>query len=404
MWQPNAKVYINGYEFGSTSLSDGLILEGINITHGRSSTDEQPRPGICSLAFVVDSDTYHSGFPRVTSPIRVTAEQTDATEITLFTGVITEISIQIDGVHYSPGKPVTVWNITAASVMSELARQSISGTAFALEFEGERIASVLNASGYPASLTWAELSGSWAAQVGTWLEFATPYTTDTGLFEVVPIAATETANSLSLCTAAANSALGIFYETTGGKFIYQDANHRRAQVTAGIEKTYDLLKARQNFGYTSRAWDFINSATVTDYYGGASTYDDTISIAARGKVAKTLSTNLYSDGPAQIAEALVLAGTEAPSYDSLEFVLNGLTDAEIDDLISTQFGDYILIENVPSILIPDQPTPIPGSGGYFTQRGFVEGWRLTIRKHVATITLNWSPEVKTDYYLTPATP
>lgn len=365
---------------------DANVLDGITITAGRSSIDEQPRAGYCQIRLV----NYTGVAPQIhlNDTVQVNVADSSGTDPRLFAGYITDIQRRMIGTG-SKGR-VNEVVITAVGPLARLSRFATAAT-YPKQFDGDRIAAILNDAyttswdELPATMQWDDIDPT-----KTWVTYEPGYvgTVDTpGDFEIVDYSG-GIASALSLCDQVAKSALGVLYETPAGYINYDSATARvdRAAASGFLE-----LDANYCIGVgmetSASIGDMINSLTVSYKNNLEVSGDDADSINRYGLFAAKLTTLLESGTAAQqqLDQYLGTRSLERLNIGAVTVPLHNpdLPAATRDALLGVFCGT--------PLSVPDFPTSLLPTG--FT--GFVEGYRWEITNKTATLTMNVS-----DYGLT----
>lgn len=379
VYDPNPTVTIAGVDWRSN------ILEQITITAGRTSVDEQPRAGYCTIRLV-----NYTGIPptlKLNDPVQVNVDNSAGVDPRLFAGYITDIQRRI--VANGTRGHVNEVIVTAVGPLARLARFGTAAT-YPKQYDGDRIAAILT-DAYTTS--WDEVLSSltWATTdpALTWLNYDPGYvgTVDTpGDFKMVAYSG-GIASAASLCQEVAKSALGVLYETPDGYINYDSATARVDRAALGLLELDANYATAIGMETASNVGELINDLVVVYKNGAKVSDDDPDSIAIYGKFAAKLTTLLESGTAAQqqLDHYLATRSLERLNVGAISVPLHNpdLPDATRDALLGVFCGT--------PVYIPGFPTELLATG--FT--GFVEGYRWDITRKTATLTMNVS-----DYGLT----
>jgi hypothetical protein len=397
-WRPNTKIYVyNDTLWAGTNLDTGVFLEGISITYGRQGIDESVRAGYATLDLLfAKKNILEMSMLQTTLPISITVENSAGVEVTVFTGHVAQWQRSWENYNpASPTEPVTRLTITATSNIGNLARQILFNTSFVQQFEDQRIIDIL----YLAKgqyLTWNDLDGTWNDLSGTWDDISQAVI-GTGLFELQAEGASDV-QVYDAIVNAAYSAGGLFNERKDGIFEYQNANYRFNKQSPSY--TYDLIVDTTNslgdFNVLANAWSTINQAIVVDGSGTSGIAEDATSIQTSGLRSKQWSTSLKHPLDADLLANAYLTARSTGHWEipQVSFLLNNLSNAELDGMLDVNVSDLWYLANVPSTVAPW--TSIINVNNFSM---FVEGWQLVLNRETATMNVNLSPNDWTAYNL-----
>lgn len=367
-WQPQATVTINGTNF------TGQTLEGLGITYGRATVNEQARAGYARAQLI---DVTATGINvSILDTISIKVKNSSGTDLTIFTGRVSDLDVSLDSEN------VAIYSITATSALAQVVNKTAGLTGYSSQLEGERIAAILDVTlnsvtweNYINTVTWANAPGTWedvTGQIGT---------IDTGDFTLEAYTAAA-ANAYDLITQAANSGLGQIYETPAGEIGYSRAAARqlRAQNDGYLDLEADITLL-DGITSTQTGAEVINTATIK-YALGEETYESLASIRTYGVMASDTDTQLSNAiDAALIAERTVklyqYPRTNLTSF-TVQLALSQVTDTDRDALIAVNMGLPIRVYGLPSAVY----------SSIFS--GFVEGWTWSINEYTAKLQLNVS--------------
>lgn len=381
LYDPTPTVTIGGVDYTSETINS------LQVTLGRTSIDEQPRAGYATISLVVVDGTYPPIELNAVAAIHVL--DSSGADPSLFVGYVTDVTRQIIG-YGSVGSTVQI-DVTVAGALSRLAKLQ-SDDSYPKQFDGDRVAAILQSA---FTSTWLEVAGSltWSGVSAskTWDTFDPGYVgtvATPGSFELHTYSG-GAVEAQSLAAVAANSALGVLYETPDGFINYDDAATRLNRVGnqgwLEIDAAYIAALGTASSSHTS---DMVNTLTISYKGGSTVSGSDSTSVAEFGLFAGQRSTVLESAGDANTQLNLFLTTRALPrlSIDQIIIPLHNesLPDAVRDDLLGVFCGTPISIPNLPSAIYGGNP--------FF---GFVEGYTWTVSDKTATLTLRVS-----DYALT----
>lgn len=363
MWNPVAKVFVNGAEYTSDTIAD------VSITYGKKDITDAFRASYATVSLVSDG----AGLPiNLNDNCRITLQNSTATDVTIFTGRVLDIKIEMRAAD---------WIVTSLSLLSPVARlgrRFVGAAGYPHEFDGARITSILTEAG---NVVWLEAGGTWADQIGTWNQYEGMIgTIDPGDFELHAYNL-DGGFVTELLSIAEQSGLGHLWESTDGHVNYQEASARLDDVTAnGYESisSDDVLlsgtAAEISSGFTT------NSVQVSTYTGHTETASEYASISTYGRIYETFTTWLRNNIDAATWASTFLAryAYPKPILSSFTIPLSQVTTALRDTLIDMRGGLPVSIPGLPAALAPNP------------YEGFVEGWQWRIQTGEAFITLNVS--------------
>jgi hypothetical protein len=217
------KILINGVEYKAETIN------GVTLTAGRTTVDEQPRAGFASITLVTPDNTY----PDIEIDYRVVVQVDNSagTPVTLWTGWVSDVETTL-GAFGATGF-LNQQRITAVGSLSKLNRRLAGGSGYAKEFDGDRVYGIIYETAgetwasYDPAETWADVNPLLTWQTADLLigDIDRP-----GDFELTDYAAAEN-SGLTLAQQAAASGLGILYESPDGKISYDDYTSRTDDVS-----------------------------------------------------------------------------------------------------------------------------------------------------------------------------
>jgi hypothetical protein len=345
-WQPNATVTVGVTSFTSKSLW------GVSITYGRANVWEQARAGYANVE-ILNADNQNLYF-EVNQSLVITVEDSSGTPITVFTGLVTQISNTMSAVGDSG--IVGIQTLTAVAPFAFMARKVIGTSAYPKEYDDDRMTTILTEAGVTIDVV------------------DTP-----GVYEFTARAANPS-DSYSLAAYYAQMAFGYIYETTDGKVGYANESHRLNEVQSfgyfTIPEAYILWRGVSS----ERTLNNVVNDVLLSYKNNASvSASDAGSIAAYGTQAASISTELEKTIEAQYQVDRYVAIRANPLTNLSSFIIQldspVLTSADLDVLLGIYMGKPIQVDNLPNAIV------------HTVYRGFVEGWRLTINQYQAALAL-----------------
>jgi hypothetical protein len=370
-YTPNPAVLIDGVTY------TGDTLNGVSITTGRTSVDEQPRAGYCTITLI----TFNNDIPivEIDHSVQVEIDNTTGTPVIIFAGFVSDVERSIQS--YGSVGFATTTRITGVGSLARLNRRLVGGSGFSKEFDGTRIENIINEAtaerwqDTPAGVTWASVDPTL-----TWQTY-NPYLGDIdtpGDYEIIAYSSGET-NAFNLAGQVANSARGILYEGRDGRLNYDDSSHRVNEVAANgftIIPTNVILAG--NLSSIERMSDLANDVTIVYKNNDTVTGTNAGSISEYGQLAVSVSTLLHDQGAAEAIRDLYLTTRGYPrrslSSITIPLQLDSMTNILRDDLIEVYNGMPLEI-NPPDTIYQNNFA------------GFVEGITWTINQYEVFLTL-----------------
>lgn len=345
-WEPNATVTIGGADF------TGKSLNGVTVNYGRPSIWEQARSSYAQISILNDTDVDNNF--EINDSVVITVDDSDGTQITVFTGTITEVSNSIAA--SGSIKTVAIQTITAVGPFAAMSRVIVGSTNYPKEYDDVRINRILTEAGVTIDVV------------------DTP-----GVYQLTERTANPT-DAYSLATYYAGMCFGYLYETKTGAVGYANESRRTLDVAGtgylNIDENYinwRSINSRKSIA------DIVNRIVLFYKNNQSKTAEDTDSITNYGLYEARTNTELEDSDEAQnIADRYVsLRSIPATNFSNFSIYLDNpnLTNADIDALIGVEMGTAIQINNLPNAI---------SSVNY---QGFVEGWQLTIDQHQALLNI-----------------
>ena len=370
-YTPNPAVLIDGVSY------TGDTLNGVRITTGRTSVDDQPRAGYCTIDLI----TFGNNIPivEIDHSVQVEIDDTTGTPVVIFAGFVSDIARTIDS--YGAVGFATKTTITGVGSLARLNRRLVGDTGFSKEFDGTRIYNIISQAtaerwqDTPAGVTWATVDPTL-----TWATY-NPYlgNIDTpGDYEIVAYSDGAT-NAFNLAGQVANSARGILYEGRDGRLNYDDASHRVNEVsTNGFTTIPTNVILASNLSTVERMSDLANDITVIYKNGQSESDTNAGSISEYGQLAVSVTTLLEETSAALAVLDLYLTTRGYPrrslSSITIPLQLDSMTNILRDDLIEVYNGMPLEI-NPPDTIYENNFA------------GFVEGINWTINQKEVFLTL-----------------
>lgn len=371
---------------GSVTISDNT-LSGIQINYGRQDVLEQPSPGYASINFWTDGNDPLD--IELSDSITVTIDKGTSGTQTIFTGVISDITVTFDA--FGADGSIARYSVTAVGPLAQINKR-LSGTTYAEEKDGTRVYNIL----YDALVTtWADLVGStsWTNATNdiTWANYDADAAAlvaglsaniDTpGQYTLVAYSGGET-NALSLAQEAANSGRGVLWEAANGTLHYDDYAARALESPYAL--TADDVLA--NGLMVDAKWGEIYNYIDVNYATGTSSDENVLSQQIYGVLngSKTTTLKNSSDALAQATDYVKSRAFARVYPTALTVPLHSPTvsDATRDKMAAVYNGLYITCDVLPPVM-----------GGEL--KAFVEGWSWNLNRYTADLTLYLSAYAET---------
>ena len=371
-WTPATTVTIEGVDFTGDTVGQ------VTIRRGRDTVYADPVAGYAVINLIDKDGTGFDIDPAVT--VTVTVQDSAAAEIALFTGQVTDIDRSL----YSPGlagDPASITTLTAVGPLARLSRRQVLAAGRAPEEDADRIRAALEEG---LSLTWEELpQDTWDDfdPTTTWATIDPGFDPDliaSGLFDLIALPAQEGGYSaFDVISQASASAQGVIYETGTGFVGWDNADSR------GDDPTYTNIPGAiinaQNLQSSTSLSDIVNRVEVV-YDGQVEEFRDDTSIVTFGRYDRRIETLLADQTAANRYGEDYLLRHAFPliNLSTVSVRLDGLDDADADDLLAIDINTPVFLEGLPDTL---RVTNLPG---------FVEGLTWSIDAHRAQLTLSVS--------------
>ena len=143
-YNPQPFITVNGQTYTDDTL------EGVTITMGRASVDEQPRAGYSSISIVTKDAT---GFPtfELDDEIQIGVLDTSSNPKPLFTGRVSDVQRNLS--RFGETGYLTETKVTGIGLLALLNRRAVGATGYPEELDGVRIEKIISdavALDYPA--------------------------------------------------------------------------------------------------------------------------------------------------------------------------------------------------------------------------------------------------------------
>jgi hypothetical protein len=373
-WTPDAVVKING-----TAVTN-YTLEGVSISMGRETIDQQSQAGYARISF----KDYPQTSVAINDTIVVQIKNYAGTLVTIYTGYVTDVQASV--LDAGGTNLVYVTDIICTGALSKLANKDVNSAGYSEEQDGTRMLNVVTEafgtkwSQLPTTQIWTDYTTeTWNDLLGV----TTTYIDTPGTYTLYAATA-ELTNGYDYAAVVADSGQGQLYERTDGNLGYSDQDARSTYVTANgftnIPKNHILADGIAVL--TSRN-NLINDAIIS--YGNPEATSETIdatSIDLYGKIAATTTTYLKnsSDADTYGARQVLLNAYPNPVISGIGIQIDApsMSSTLLDSLVNVFFGMPISMTDIPSLLYPTD---------FF---GYVEGWNWTINRFTARLDLNLS--------------
>ena len=372
----NPQIIINDVEYKQDTIN------GVSLTNGRTTVDEQPRAGYATISLV----TADNSFPNIEIDYKVVVKVDDSSgnPVTLWTGWVSDVQASLGG--FGSNGRLNNQRITAIGSLSKLNRRLVGFSGYSKQNDGDRVYDIIfDGAGVtwgtysPASDTWADVNPLLQWQNADLLigNIDRP-----GDFELVSYSGGET-NALSLAQQAAASGLGVLFECNEGRICYADFSSRTDEVAANGFSPIDTDSIlASGLSSISRLSDLANQVEVVYKNGQTEIDDEPTSIALYGLYAAKINTLLENDFDAiqRVEYYLETRGFPRISLSSINLALHldQVSNTMRDSMLPMRVSKPISIAGLPISIYPD------------TFSGFVEGFTWTINRNELFLTLNVS--------------
>lgn len=372
----NPQVLINDVEYKDKAI------QGITLTNGRTTVDEQPRAGYASIRLVTASNSYPN--IQIDQKVVVKVDDSSGNDIVIWTGWVSDIETSIS--NYGSQGWLNNQSITAIGSLSKLNRRLVGFDGFVKQNDGDRIWDILKEG---AGFTWAEYqpaTNTWADVNATlqWqnVDLLIGNIDRPGDYELTAYSGGET-QALGLAQEAAFSGLGVLYESNDGRISYADYTSRIDDVDAnGFTMIDNGGILATGLSSVSRLSDLINEVEVIYKNNQSETDENMSSIALYGRYADKVNTVLELQNDAEQRVEYYLETRAFPrtrlNQLTLALHLDEVGNAARDALLPMQISKPIQINNLPASVYPKNFI------------GFVEGYTWTINRNELFLTLNVS--------------
>jgi hypothetical protein len=373
-WVPNWRITVGDDIYTTVTAA--------SYSMGRLNIDDQCTAGFSRVEIVnVDNSPFTIN---ITDRLQMELADSSGVYITVFTGEVSDFSVGVkspDDFGY-----ITTGTILGVGSLSKVTK-AFYNTALPEELDGEQIADVLGAA---LNGTWAEVTPTltWATYppTVTWANAESYYgTIDTGLYDMIPVAAANLKSS-TLVDQIARSALGQIYETAFGLINYDDADHRSNYVAANGSKEFSGSYATPSTIRSQLQIAKIRNSEIVKYgtaYGSTYEESDANSIATYGLFQRRYDSNVknLSDVVDIVTRDLSLRAVPRNQFGAITFRLDNanMPDALRDELISVFFGEPVIVTDLPENMF----------NGYFD--GFIENINMNSTPAYVDLTLYLSP-------------
>jgi hypothetical protein len=372
----NPQIIINDVEYKQDTIN------GVSLTNGRTTVDEQPRAGYATISLV----TADNSFPNIEIDYKVVVKVDDSSgnPVTLWTGWVSDIQASLGG--FGSNGRLNNQRITAIGSLSKLNRRLVGFSGYSKQNDGDRVYDIIfDGAGVtwgtysPASDTWADVNPLLQWQNADLLigNIDRP-----GDFELVSYSGGES-GALLLAQAAAGSGLGVLYECNEGRICYADYSSRTDEVSLNGFSPIDTdAILASGLSSISRLSDLTNEVEVVYKNGQTEIDDEPTSIALYGRYAAKINTLLELEADAEQRVEYYLETRAFPrrslSSINLALHLDQVSNTMRDSMLPMRVSKPISIAGLPTSIYPD------------TFSGFVEGFTWTINRNELFLTLNIS--------------
>ncbi len=352
-WNPDPLVTIDGVDYS------GKTLWGASINFGRSNIWDQARASYATIDLINTTNTDFNIQPN--DEVLIKVKNSSGVYITLFTGKVTDLNNRMQSM--GSVSFTVIQSISAIGVFADMARTIIGDTAWAKEYDDDRMTRIFNDAG------------------------VTIDTVDTpGVYEFTARAA-DAADAYSLAAEYASKAFGYIYETTDGKVGYANESRRLLDVQANgyMSLPLDYILWR-GINSSKTSTDVVNDITLIYKNNQVVTASDATSQVIYGLKTAQLTTEIETGAEAQQQADRYIVLRANPRTNLSQFSIpvdsDNVSNADRDELLAMEMGKAIEIDNLPKGIKNT------------VYKGFVEGWSWSLTQYQAQLNL-----ITTDYTL-----
>lgn len=322
-------------------------VEELSIRHGRTDTTTQPE----AASITLDLDLEIPPPPLDVGTELVVRTVVEDESFDRFRGHITDLTVGWDDAgEDTPNAGVA--QVTAVATLGNLGRRVVGDAPFPQELDGARVSRVL-------------------ALAGVMLD---PAYSDPGTVQILPRDIDST-DAMSVANEAAESALGVLWQTVEGEIRYADADHRRNTPSS---VTLDACQVLVTPTWSRTIQGLTNKVSLG--YGVAPEggeqprilYQNDASMARYGTYDYSLTTVLALQADAQAMAQLLVTRNARPVWimTNLPLAMKDLDTPTTLAVLDLDVHDLITLTGL--------PVAIPG-GTPATAALWVEGWSETLR-------------------------
>jgi hypothetical protein len=382
-YDPNPSIEIAGLP-----VSNGVVLNDLSVTMGRTNVLDQPSPGYARASLWTTADI---PIPMdLSDEFQIFIETPSAGTVSIFNGIISDIEINL--ASYGSAGSISTYTITAVGPLASLQRKTAGLTNYPKEYDGTRVLNILTEAfltewdDVGPTVIWTDIPNgvTWASYDGINITLVNDLTTDVDVPGVYELEAYNDgdANALTLAQDAAQSGRGVLSEQGDGSLHYDDYS-ARATFSPLTLTDNDLASAGLK---TAAQWaEIVNDVTVT-YRAGQANSRDEQSIILYGSLSGTRTTQLHNLADAETQADAFNQARAYPRVYPEQFVIPlhspTVSDATRDTLSTVYCGLPIVTTDLPAVF-----------GTSFD--GYVEGWNWQVKEKEAYLTLIASAQSET---------
>ena len=343
---------------GANNLDNRAIITSVNVRIGRSSITQQPQPGTFTCSFYLGADeTIYPVQVGTNCDYYVYDSTATGSKRQVFAGTVTDVQINL---NWANGTGIYEYNITAVDGLAALSKYVVGSGGYSKQYEGSRIKAILN-----------DITATYG-QVVDQTDIESP-----GSYELAVYNSGQS-DAYTLCTEAANSAMGTLYWNQQDFRLKYVSYLTRKSNTQIILDEGDVLAG--DFSLTASSNEICNATQLTYGTGSLSTqYQDATSIGLYGAKAGVRNTTLHNVSDANSIAQILLETRKDPNYNLTSITLNTaiLSDSVKTELAQLEVGTRIAINSLPTTELT-------------SFYGFVEGYTWTAARGQDIITMTLS--------------
>jgi hypothetical protein len=180
-YDPNPTIEIAGLP-----VSNGVVLNDLSVTMGRTNVLDQPSPGYARASLWTTADI---PIPmQLSDEFQIFIETPSAGTVSIFNGIISDIEINL--ASYGSAGSISTYTITAVGPLASLQRKTAGLTNYPKEYDGTRVLNILTEAfltewdDVGPTVIWTDIPNgvTWASYDGINITLVNNLTTDVDTF------------------------------------------------------------------------------------------------------------------------------------------------------------------------------------------------------------------------------